>query len=166
MNSTDHIRLTSEPLKINCLFAYLNELSLGNASPAAVEEVLLLFWDEVDKAIEVCGPNQAAIIEYLLERMEYETDDILVRDWDRQEVADLVDAGMLKYRKMRGLERLDHATRDELLSEVRWRLERLAMDGEIDDLDEAVEHASREAYVALDETSPDVMRRARTSIPA
>ena len=94
MSIDNNIRLTSDPLKISCLFEYLDRLPMENSSAAAVEEVLDMIWHELDEAIEKRGPNPVAIVNHLVEHFEHETDEILVRDWDRQAVADgVADAG-------------------------------------------------------------------------
>lgn len=166
MGTNNNIRLTSDPLKISCLFEYLDRLPMENSSAAAVEEVLDMIWHELDEAIEKRGPNPVAIVNHLIEHFEHETDEILVRDWDRQAVADVVETGMTEYLKTAGLDRLAADVKESLLSEVRYQLERLALDGEIGDLNDAVERATREAYSTLDEVNPDLMRKVREAIPA
>lgn len=166
MGIDNNIRLTSDPLKIGCLFEYLDRLPLENSSAAAVEEVLDMIWHELDEAIEKRGPNPIAIVNHLIEHFEHETDEILVRDWDRQAVADVVETGMTEYLKTAGLDRLAADVKESLLSEVRYQVERLALDGEIGDLNDAVERATREAYSTLDEVDPDLMRQVREAIPA
>lgn len=155
-----------EELKVKSLAVYLASLPLGRSSTEAIQDVALLVWSELDEAIAEHEPAPEIISACLSEALEAEVDDILVGDWDRQEVADLVNAGMAKYKSESGVDCLDSELQERLLSEVHYYLERFALDGEIDDLDDAVTRASKEAYATLDDFAPNVMKEIRRAISA
>ena len=126
---------TQLPKHVRCFFAYAKTLHPGSYS-SLTGDARSDLTELVQRAIKDAMTHRprariSTIVNLLIEHIQDEVDEIMVRDQDDQHVAKIIDAAMAKFPANYKLGDADDATLDKVTCVVRSHMEEVARDWEL-----------------------------------